>query len=183
VSTPSGTATPTATRTATATPTVTVTATATTTPTATPTPGIAVVDHYKCYTAKKTSGSPAFVEQTVTLADEIETKVTRVVKTTEYCNAVAKDGQVIADPSAHLQCFQIKDAPGQARFPQSNVTVDNGFGDEQPLTLKKAKRVCVPAGDPRASVPPPSRTATARSARRRSCIATRSSKRPGRRPS
>jgi cysteine-rich repeat protein len=132
------------TRTATATPTLT--ATATLTPTASPTPGAAVVDHYTCYTAKKVSGSPAFVEQQVTLADEVETKVTRVVKTTEYCNAVAKDGSVIQNPNAHLQCFQIKDAPGQARFQQSSLTVDNAFGDAQPLTLKKAKRVCVPAG-------------------------------------
>jgi cysteine-rich repeat protein len=112
----------------------------------TPTPAVAVVDHYKCYAAKKTSGSPAFVERTVTLADEKETKVTRVIKATEFCNAVDKDGHGIEDPNAHLQCYQIKDVAGQARFEPSTDTVDNEFGNAQPLTTKKAKRVCVPAG-------------------------------------
>ena len=144
--TPTATATPTRTATVTTTPTVTRTPSATPTPTATATPAGAVVDHYKCYKAKKIAGGPAFVERTVTLADEVETKVTRLIKTTEYCNAVDKDGNGIADPNAHLQCYQIKDAPGQARFSASNTTVDNEFGDGQALTLKKIKRVCVPAG-------------------------------------
>ncbi len=142
--------TPTATRTAT--PSATRTPTPTVTPTATATPVAVVIDHYKCYAATKTSGSPAFIERLVTLADERETKITRVVKTTEYCNAVDKDGQGIADPTAHLQCYQIKDAPGQTRFASSTETVDDEFGEGQPLTLKKAKRVCMPAG--RDGVPP-----------------------------
>ncbi len=142
--TPSASPTPTASRTAT--PTVTVTATRTVTPTATPTAAAAVVDHFKCYKSAKAAGSTAFVEQTVTLADEVETKSTRVIKATEFCNAVDKDGQGIEDPNAHLQCYQIKDAPGQARFDPSGVTVDNELGDGQQLTLKQAKRLCVPAG-------------------------------------
>lgn len=144
--TPTKTATATPTGTRTATPTATGTGTPTITPTATPTPVAGIIDHYKCYTAKKRSGSPAFVERVVTLSDELETKVTKVVKTTEYCNAVDKDGQGIEDPNAHLQCYHIKDATGQARFAQSAVTVDDELGIGQPLTLKKAKRVCVPAG-------------------------------------
>lgn len=147
------TATATPTATSTATPTASRTPSATPTPTATATPAGAVVDHYKCYKAKKVAGSAVFVERIVTLDDEVESKVTRVVKTTEFCNAVDKDGQGIADPNAHLQCYHIKDAPGQARFAQTNVTVDNDFGDAQPLVLKKAKRVCVPAGQDGAAPP------------------------------
>ena len=144
VGTPTASPTPTVTRTAT--PTVTVTATRTVTPTATPTPAAAVVDHFKCYKSAKAAGTTAFVEQVVTLADEVETKSTRVIKATEYCNAVDKDGQGIDDPNAHLQCYQIKDAPGQARFEPGGVTVDNELGNGQQLTLKKVKRLCVPAG-------------------------------------
>lgn len=138
--TPTRTATPSATR------TVTPTATATVSPTATPTPAAAVVDHYKCYKATKAAGSTAFVERSVTVVDGFETKVTRVIKTSEFCNAVDKDGQGITDPNAHLQCYQIKDAPGQQSFPSTTETVDNELGTAQPLTLKKAKRLCVPAG-------------------------------------
>jgi cysteine-rich repeat protein len=143
-STPSPTPTRTATRTPTPTPTRTPTATIT--PTVTPTPSIAVIDHYKCYQAKNQSGTSAFVERTVTLADGRETKVTRIIKTTEYCNAVGVDGEPVDNPNAHLQCYQIKDAPGQTSFPQTPTSVDNEFGDGQQLTLKKAKRLCVPAG-------------------------------------
>jgi cysteine-rich repeat protein len=144
--TPLVTGTPTVTRTPTATRTVTPTPSPTVTPTATATPAVAVVDHYKCYSAKRASGTTAFVEDTVTLADGMETKITRVVKTTEFCNAVDKDGQGIENPNAHLQCYQIKDAPGQARFAASTTAVDNELGTAQPLALKKAKRLCVPAG-------------------------------------
>ncbi|MCC6848868.1 MAG: hypothetical protein IT294_10240 [Deltaproteobacteria bacterium] len=147
-------ATATATRTPTPTRTATVTATATVTPTATSTPAAAVVDHYKCYKAAKASGSTAFVERSVTLADGVETKSTRVIKTSEFCNAVDKDGQGIQDPNAHLQCYQIKDAPGQARFASSTETIDNEFGSGQDLTLKKAKRLCVPAGNAGAPAAP-----------------------------
>ncbi|MCC6764718.1 MAG: hypothetical protein IT293_08655 [Deltaproteobacteria bacterium] len=144
--TPTPLATATATRTPTPTRTATVTPTPSVTPTATPTPASAVVDHYKCYKAGKASGATAFVERSVTLVDGVETKVTRVIKTTEFCNAVDKDGQGIQNPDAHLQCYQIKDAPGQARFASSTETVDNELGNGQQLTLKKAKRLCVPAG-------------------------------------
>ena len=151
--TPTPTPTGTPTRTATPSPTVTRTPSPTVTPTATATPAVSVVDHYKCYQAKNQTGTAAFVERTATLADDIETKVTRVVKTTEYCNAVGKDGKTVTDPNAHLQCYQVKDAPGQDRFAPTPVTIDNEFGDAQPLTLKKAKRICVPAG--RDGVPAP----------------------------
>ncbi len=144
--TPTPVVTPTRTATVTASPTLTATATRTTTPTVTPTPGGAVVDHYKCYKATKVAGSSAFVEQSVELADDHETKLTRVIKTTEFCNAVDKDGQGIQDPNAHLQCYQIKDAPGQTRFASTTETVDNELGSAQQLTLKKAKRLCVPTG-------------------------------------
>ena len=151
--TPTATTTATTTATRTPTPSATLTASPTVTPTATPTPVRAAVDHYKCYQAKNQSGTAAFVERTVTLADGIETKLTRVVKTTEFCNAVAKDGQPIDDPNAHLQCYHVKDAPGQARFKTLATTIDDELGNGRQLSLKKAKRLCVPAG--RDGVPVP----------------------------
>ncbi len=141
---PSATATPT--RTATPTGTATVTVTPTVTPTATPTPAAAVIDHYKCYKAPKSPGTAAFAAREVTVTDGVETKRTRVIKTTEFCNAVDKDGQGIQDPDAHLQCYQIKDAPGQARFVPSTGTFDNELGAGQQLVVKQTKRLCVPAG-------------------------------------
>ncbi len=139
---PTATATPL--RTVTPTPTRTATPTVTVTPTATPTPGGPVVDHYECYKAKDLPGTTAFAPRTVTLADPIETKLTRVMKATQFCNPVAKDGSTILDPSAHLECYEIKDAAGQPRFTPHDESVDNEFGT-QALRLKKSRRVCVPA--------------------------------------
>jgi len=148
--TPTRTVTPSRTRTATpvvvgtaATPTRSATPTPTLTPTATPTAGGPVVDHYECYKAKDLPGTTAFAPRTVTLADPIETKITRVMKPTQFCNPVGKDGSAILDPSAHLECYEIKDAAGQARFTPHNATVDNEFGT-QALRLKKSRRICVP---------------------------------------
>jgi cysteine-rich repeat protein len=90
----------------------------------------------------------------VTLVDGVESKVTRVVKTTEFCNAVDKDGNGIEVPNAHLQCYQISDSAGQTRFSAFNTSVDNEFGDGQALTLKRAKRVCVPASQDGSAIPP-----------------------------
>ena len=102
-----------------------------------------MVDHYECYKAKDLPGTTAFAPRTVTLADPIETKVTRVMKATQFCNPVGKDGSAILDPTAHLECYEIKDAAGQARFTPHNETVDNEFGT-QALRLKKSRRICVP---------------------------------------
>jgi hypothetical protein len=78
--------------------------------------------------------------------DEIETKHTKVVKPTEFCNAVDVQGQGITSPNAHLQCYQIKTRRVRPASSRGPWTVDNEFGLVQPLTLKKVKRVCIPTG-------------------------------------
>lgn len=136
-------ATATATRTATPTPvpTATVTATPTPFPTATAAPNI---DHYKCYKARTAPGGSGFVQQDLTLDDAFESKLTRVIKTDSFCNAVDVNGQGIADPTAHLQCYKIRDAAGQQSLPARDIVTDDEFG-VQSLTVKKARLVCVPA--------------------------------------
>jgi len=141
--TPTATPTPTATATATASPTLTATATPPPSPTATVTPA-AVVDHYKCYKAKIAPGAEAVPEQEVVLTDAFETKLTRVMRTREFCAAVDVNGEGIADPTAHLQCFTVKDVAGQANFVRRDVPIENRFG-LQTLSVRKLARLCVPA--------------------------------------
>ena len=140
---PTPTAAATASPTRTATPTATVTPTATLTTTAVPTPQ-ANVGHFKCYKARTGAGAPAFVQREVTLEDQFESKRTMIVRTDSFCDPVDKDGEGINDPSAHLQCYKVKDAAGQDAFTPRDLLADNQFG-LQALTVKKARLLCVPS--------------------------------------
>jgi len=163
-STPIATATATPIATATATVTATVTATATASPTATPTPtatgtptgtatpvptstatpGASVLDHYKCYKSKTAPGTEALAQLELLLADAFETKLTKIQKTREICTATDVDGEAINDPTAHLQCFTVKDVAGQQNFQRRNIEVENRFG-AQTFTARKLRRMCMPA--------------------------------------
>ena len=141
--TPTAAATASPTRTATPTPIATVTPTPTLTVTATPT-SQPNVDHFKCYKSRRAAGAPAFVQREVTLEDQFESKRTTVIRTDSFCNPVDKDGEGINDPTAHLQCYKIRDAAGQEGFASRDLLVDNQFG-VQVLTAKKASLLCVPS--------------------------------------
>jgi len=118
--------------------------TATPAPTAVPTP-VAGVDHYQCYTASHAPGSRAPARRSTTLADDFESKRTTVVRTSEVCLPVDENGRGIADRAAHLQCFTIRDAAGEARFQPRVVTVDDDLGTTRSLLLRKSERLCLPA--------------------------------------
>jgi len=97
------------------------------------------LDHFKCY---KTDRKP--VNMIVGLADQFgpEPQV-KVAKPRLFCNPVAKrhDGQVteIADPMAHLTCYQI-DGHGD----KWDVRTVNQFGF-QTLEVKNSELLCVPS--------------------------------------
>ncbi|MGH7894302.1 MAG: DUF7450 family protein, partial [Candidatus Binatia bacterium] len=133
-------ATPTATRTATPTPIPTATPmpTPTLTVNATPTPQPNVVDHFKCYKARTAAGAPAFTQRDVGLQDQFESKLTTVIRPDSFCTPVDKNGEGISDPSAHLECYRIKDAPAQPPFAPREIVADNQFG-LQPLALRKPR--------------------------------------------
>jgi hypothetical protein len=105
------------------------------------------VDHYKCYRGGDTPGTPRFQPHTVTLDDAFETKMTVVKKPALLCNAVDKNGEGIHDPTAHLECYTIKDSstPPQSKFAGvKGVSAVNEFGIEL-LDVSKSKLLCVPA--------------------------------------
>jgi cysteine-rich repeat protein len=102
------------------------------------------LDHFKCYSTKPPTGSPRFVPQQLTLADQFESKLTTVGKPASICNAVDENGGGALNPSSELHCYAIKDAPHQARFPRQSVTASNHFGSEQ-LVVVKPYLLCVPS--------------------------------------
>ena len=98
-------------------------------------------DHFLCYEAKPTKGSPAFVPLGVSLANAFETGPADVKKVAALCNPADKNGEGIADPDSHLVSFKIK--PGVEHVKQSGP-VSNQFGTLL-LETDKADRLLVPA--------------------------------------
>jgi hypothetical protein len=103
--------------------------------------------HFKCYKVRQ-SGS-RFSEQTVTLNDQFETKVTRVIKPMLLCNPVDKNGEGMPDPGCHQVCYRIRDAVGQASFPGADVTIEDQFTTEDLRTFfgecRRAGFLCMPS--------------------------------------
>ncbi len=112
-----------------------------------------LLDHFKCYAAKRAKDAPRFEERGVLLSDQFEEKDTRVVRPVQVCNPADKDGSGISDPSAHLVCYDIKDEKGLPHFERRDVFVDNQCG-LQKLTVWNNTTLCVPStktdvnGDP-----------------------------------
>jgi hypothetical protein len=93
-------------------------------------------DHFKCYRARVTP----FVRRTVTLVDQFASSTASVVRPARFCAPADKNGEDIDDPTAHLMCYQIR----EAAFSRRTVLVRNQFGD-QTLTVLRPESLCNPA--------------------------------------
>jgi acyl-homoserine lactone acylase PvdQ len=102
------------------------------------------LDHFRCYQARTKAGTPRFTRRTATLADGFETKLTTVVGPTAFCNPVDADGRGILDATTHLECYRLKNAPGQTHLVPTAVSASNELGTES-LTATRARTVCIPA--------------------------------------
>jgi EGF domain-containing protein len=120
------------------TPTNTPTPTNSPSPSATPSPAF-VIDHYKCYDAQTKKGT-TFIKQNVTLADEFRSISTKAERPVSLCNPVNKNGEGIADSTAHLECYKLTDKPFTTRF----VTTQDQFG-ALTLEVKNPATLCVPS--------------------------------------
>jgi uncharacterized membrane protein len=103
------------------------------------------LDHYLCYAVR--ARSRGFDPIAVSLADSRQTAERLLKKPRLLCNPVDKNGEGILDPTAHLTCYDVKPLRGRSARRRLNLDllVNNQFGEEQRLTLKKPKTVCVPS--------------------------------------
>lgn len=142
--TPTGTITPVGpTSTATATPIVAATATPTPTPTPTATPVPAGDDAYQCYGAKVTPKTPKLARRDAALADPLGAVTAKVRKVAALCNPAGVAGGTIADPTAHLVCYGVKEPKRPAKTLPDFVVTD-AFGTLT-LDVQKALQLCLPA--------------------------------------
>ena len=112
------------------------------------------VDHFKCYKAKVSKGTPKFPKVQVTVADQFDltARTFDVKKPTKLCLPVDKNGEGIQSPNALLVCYSAKPAKGQAKHAKrTGVSVANQFGTGQLDTLKEDV-LCVPSDLPGAEL-------------------------------
>jgi hypothetical protein len=95
-------------------------------------------DHYKCYKTRQVG--TRFLERDVTLTDQFGTTTARVRRAQRLCNPVDKNGEGIADTTAHLMCYNI----AEPHFAPRNVIVQDQFG-EHALTVNRPDSLCLPA--------------------------------------
>jgi hypothetical protein len=105
---------------------------------------VAVLDHFKCYEAKRVGAM--FDARRVLLTDQFTTERVNVFRPEAFCNPVDKDGSGINDPSGHLGCYKIRDVRGDGfpKFDPQLVEATDQFGTHH-LRLKETRRLCLPA--------------------------------------
>jgi|GEM_PF-2722501 hypothetical protein len=108
--------------------------------------GLHGIDHYKCYKAKETKGTPKFSPAAAAVSDQFESSRNFGMKKVKLlCMAVDKDGTGVKSADGHLLCLQAKPAKGEPKHTKRNFvyTNDSLIGHFQDTT--KEDLLCVPA--------------------------------------
>ena len=132
-------------------------------------PAAPAVDHFACYQAKITKGTPKFTRRMATVSDQFGTRTVEVTKPRRLCYPVDKNGEEPGAPTHldHLVCYQVKDRSGTRFTPVGPLYTANQFGNET-LEARKPAELCVagfrtgglPTPTPTVAAPTPSATAT-----------------------
>ena len=105
------------------------------------------VDHFACYKAKVSKGTPKLPKGTqVSVADPFaEARVFDVKKPTRVCLATDKNGEGIPRQNDALVCYKAKPAKGEPKHvKQAGVYVNHQFGPAQLDTVKE-EELCLPS--------------------------------------
>jgi hypothetical protein len=103
------------------------------------------LDHFQCYGVEPSGGVPSFDPFEVSLSDFFGDATRRVGDPTKLCAPVDVDGQGVINSDAHLACYEVEDLDRRLRRQRTRVLVSNLFGEEQRMTVRGAKTVCVPS--------------------------------------
>lgn len=111
------------------------------------------LDHFKCYKVVTPRGVANYPGKDIVLEDQFGERTMKIGKSQLLCNPVDKDGEGILEPTAHLTCYKAKEDKRGDRFQSVDVVLENQFG-QQTVTLRKAKRYCVPTEKDDEGAPP-----------------------------
>jgi hypothetical protein len=96
-------------------------------------------DELACYRAR----GPKRPIQSLTLADQFETRATSVLKPYSVCVPASRDGASLVDAGAKLVCYKLKEGHAPA-FETHGLTVSSALGGEALRTTRR-RLLCVPA--------------------------------------
>ena len=107
------------------------------------------IDHFQCYRAKRSAGSPKFAKINVTVADQFESLNLTLLKPYRLCVPASKNDE---DPTAPdhpdlLLCYKSKSS---TKFGTIVAHIDNQFGPDD-VTLIHRRELCVPSFNPEAT--------------------------------
>lgn len=110
---------------------------------------LATVSHFQCY---RVDPGGVFKSPTLVLSTQFGRQKDSVNPMQSICAPAHKNGSVVANPAAHLGCYQLK-APS---FASRTVLITNQFETSTPMTVLAPLSLCVPSGKSIASttVPP-----------------------------
>jgi hypothetical protein len=97
------------------------------------------LDHFKCYKAKSKG---KFTRRTVMISDDEGDQFLNVIKPSQVCNPVNKNGEGVLEPDAHLTCYKVNPITA---VPLKNITVQNQFGGDTLRTLRGPNILCMPS--------------------------------------
>jgi hypothetical protein len=107
-----------------------------------------LVDHFKCYKVRVTSGTPRFATHvTVTMTDQFDSlpRLMSLKKPKHLCNPVDENGQLIKNPPVHLVCYSATPARGERKHVRrQGLYIANEFGQLRLDTLKEGE-FCIPS--------------------------------------
>ena len=95
----------------------------------------ACADDFNCDQSPITFGTPAFVPQTVTLADQFETATVRVQKQDQLCAPANKDGQGVIDEDIHLVAYRLR-TQNPRHIKRGAIRVTNQLEEIRVSTIK-----------------------------------------------
>ena len=101
------------------------------------------IDHFQCYRAKRSAGSPKFPKTNVTVVDQFESLTLTLLKPYRLCVPANKNGEDPTAPShtGLLLCYKAK---ASSSFGTLVAHINNQFGPDD-VTLIHRRELCVPS--------------------------------------
>ncbi len=109
-------------------------------------PPAAALDHFSCFKARTSPGTPKFVPVQVSASDQFQTRVYDVTKPLRLCVPADKNGEGVQNALAAVLCYKAKRATGQPAHERvvGRIHLNDQFGAQR-VDTSREKELCVAA--------------------------------------
>jgi hypothetical protein len=109
-------------------------------------PPAAVLDHFSCFHARTSPGTPKFVPVQLSASDLVQMRLYDLTKPMRLCVAADKNGEGVQSRLAAVLCYKAKKVPGQPAHDrvEGQIHLNNQFGTLR-IDTGREKEICVRA--------------------------------------